>query len=551
MNRFLIIFFVMANTLGGFSQSQPSEKHIEIVYGGTLTIDQQKYPDATIFSSDQRQVQFRHQGVDIWCDLAIFYQNKNQVYAHGNVFLQQGDSLKMNSNYLSYDGNSRLAVAKENVELRNEKMKLQTEALFFDRNTQVAYYNESGTITNEENVLTSKEGKYFVALNKNQFDTQVHLQNPDFTLNSERLDYYHNSKHAYLYGPSHIQGKGYDIYCESGFYDTQNEQGNFRKNAKINYNLKTLEGDSLYFDNRRSFASASNHIRITDTINKVIVTGDYGEVFKEKDSMFITRRALLIGLFEKDSSYLHAKKIMITGKEKERVIYAYPDARIYKKDLQGKCDSIHSSEITGLTQLIGKPILWSGESQITGDSIHLISNVKTEKLDSLKVIGNTFIIEKDTLGEGFNQVKAKLLLGKFENNTLKNINLYQNTETIYYAYSENNELIGINKLICSQIRLILNPKQQIESISFYVNPSGELYPDDKLEKSLRILPGFLWRGDERIRSREDLFSQEEKELTPIPINAAKTREEIDILEQSSPVNPEEDPQKTHQNKPNN
>lgn len=529
MNR-LLLFIAITSVFIGYSQERTANKFIEIVYGGTLTIDQKKYPDATIFSSnDKQQVHFRHQGVDIWCDLAILYQQKNHVEAHGNVFLQQGDSLKMNSQNLLYDGNDRIATAQGNVELRHNNMTLYTEELSFDRNSQIAYYNHFGTIINEENTLTSQQGRYFTTLNKNQFDTQVHIENPSFTINSDQLDYYHNSKHAYLYGATQIQGEQYTIHCKRGFYDTTNEQGHFRDDAKIQYDLKTLEGDSLYFNNKEKFASATNHIRITDTINNVVIKGNYGEIFKEKDSMFITRKALLINIVENDSTYLHAGKIMVTGKKGNRIVKAFPNARIYKTDLQGKCDSICTQEVSGITHLVGKPILWSGENQITGDSIKLLSNINTKQLDSIKVINNVFIIEKDTIGNGFNQVKANLLKGRLENNKLRILNLYQNTETIYYAYSEQKELIGINKLICSRIKITLNENQNIETISFYVNPSGNLYPENKLPENERLMKGFLWRGDERMKNKNDIFALEEvNSLTPL--QSGKTREQTDAIE---------------------
>ena len=151
--------------------------------------------------------------------------------------------------------------------------------------------------------------------------------------------------------------------------------------------------------------------------------------------MYITRKALVISEVDGDSLYIHGKKIMVTGKIGERIVRAYPNAKIFKKDMQSKCDSIHSSQITGVTQLVGKPIMWSGQSQMTGENIHILANIKTEKMDSLKVFNNAFIIEKDTLGNGYNQVKGKILKGKFINNKLNNVNLYQNTEVIYYVYN--------------------------------------------------------------------------------------------------------------------
>lgn len=121
---------------------------------------------------------------------------------------------------------------------------------------------------------------------------------------------------------------------------------------------------------------------------------------------------------------------------------------------------------TGITQPITDPILWNVDNQITGDSIHLISDLETDKLDSLKVIENAFIISLDTIsGTGYNQAKGKNLFGKFIENELKIIDLVQNTEVIYYVYNDDDELVGIDKTICSKIRLLM-ADNDIEDITF-------------------------------------------------------------------------------------
>ena len=74
-------------TAFGFSQItvQESEndttesKQINIVYGANLTKNEELYPGAFIFSKDTKQVQFEHQGADLWCDVAIFYQKDNKL----------------------------------------------------------------------------------------------------------------------------------------------------------------------------------------------------------------------------------------------------------------------------------------------------------------------------------------------------------------------------------------------------------------------------------------------------------------------------------------
>ena len=505
MPKLYYLFISLLLSLSTAYAQDTAPKQIEIVYAGTLTIDNDKYPGATIFNSDdQRKVQFRHQGMDIWCDVAVLYQKTNQVKAFGDVFIQQGDSLKMNSNFVEYNGDTKIALAKENVKLRNEKMTLETQELFFDRNTQEAYYLNHGKISDEENVLTSKEGRYFVAPKKSQFSSQVNITNADFQINSLTLDYYHSTGHVYMFGPTTITGKDYIAYGEKGFYDTKTEKGYFMDMARIDYDNKRLTGDSLYFDKFRNFASATNNIIIRDTINHTLVKGHYGEIHKAQDSMFITKKALIASLVDKDSVYIHAKRIMVTGKTGARIVRAYTGARIYKTDIQGKCDSIHSSQTTGLTQLIGKPILWSGKSQMTGDHIQLLANTQTEKLDSLRVFDNAFLIEKDTLGEGYNQVKGKTLKGKFKENKLNNVNLYQNTEVIYYVYDDQNNPAGINKSKCSQIRVDFTTNQQIETVIFYKDVDGGIYPEDKINKEELRFPNFNWRGDEIILSKNDI-----------------------------------------------
>ena len=531
MPKLYYLFITLLLSLSTAYAQDTAPKQIEIVYAGTLTIDNDKYPGATIFNSDdQRKVQFRHQGMDIWCDVAVLYQKTNQVKAFGDVFIQQGDSLKMNSNFVEYNGDTKIALAKENVKLRNEKMTLETQELFFDRNTQEAYYLNHGKISDEENVLTSKEGRYFVAPKKSQFSSEVNITNADFQINSLTLDYYHSTGHVYMFGPTTITGRDYIAYGEKGFYDTKTEKGYFMDMARIDYDNKRLTGDSLYFDKFRNFASATNNIIIRDTINHTLVKGHYGEIHKAQDSMFITKKALIASLVDKDSVYIHAKRIMVTGKTGARIVRAYTGARIYKTDIQGKCDSIHSSQTTGLTQLIGKPILWSGKSQMTGDHIQLLANTQTEKLDSLRVFDNAFLIEKDTLGEGYNQVKGKTLKGKFKENKLNNVNLYQNTEVIYYVYDDQNNPAGINKSKCSQIRVDFATNQQIETVIFYKDVDGGIYPEDKINKEELRFPNFNWRGDEIILSKNDIFPEEEKNIQLTPIKGIKT-EEIDLIEE--------------------
>ena len=492
-------------------------KKIIIEYSDFADVNQIEIPDAFLLTGNVRII---HDGVRLFCNKAYYFQKENYVKAFGDVRMIQGDTLFMNSKYAEYSGNVKQAYATGNVVMRSPEMTLATDTLNFDRNTQQASYNTYGTITNKDNVLKSKSGKYYANEKKFQFLTSVTITNPKYVVKSNHLDYYNNSGHSYLFGPSTITSKENFIYTEKGFYDSKKNIGHFLRKSYIKYKDRRIEGDSLFYNRNNEFASATNNVKITDTINKGIIKGHYAEVFKKKDSMFVTRRAVAINLVDKDSVYIHGKKLLITGKPKERIIRAYNNARIFKTDMSGKCDSIHSSQITNITQLVGKPILWNFENQMTGDVMHLVGNDNTQKLDSLKVLNNAFIVSKDSLGTGFNQVKGLNLYGKFRDNKLYEADIIKNTEVIYFMRNDAKELIGINKNVSSKINLTLEGNQ-IDSMTFFTSVDGDIYPEKDLPENARKLRGFIWREDERIKSKDDIFPAEENEMNDKIIKDSK------------------------------
>lgn len=515
-------------------------KQINIVHGANFTKDEERFPGAFIFSKDDKQVQFEHEGADLWCDIAIHYQKENRLRAIGNVRVQQGDSVTMTSGKVNYDGNIKLAKAYENVMLKNTSMTLRTDTLRWDRENQQAYYQDFGTVIDSANTLTSEIGRYFMELKKLQFLDSVHIDNPQYILDSEQLDYYTTSKNAYMYGASTITGDTYKIYCERGFYDTKIENGYGIKNTRIDYNNRIIEGDSVYFDKATEFASATNNITVTDTINNGVIRAHYAEVYKAKDSVFATKKAVSISLVEQDSLYMHGDTLMVTGKPDQRILKAFRNAKMFKTDMSGKCDSIHFSQSSGLTQLIRNPVLWNGENQMTGDSIHILSDTKTEKLDSLKVLENAFIVSLDSIGKtGYNQAKGVDLFGKFIENELTIVDLIKNTEVIYYMYNDDQELIGINKTICSSIRITF-ANNDIEDLTFFTNPDGDIFPEKDLPVESRKLKGFIWRGDERILTKDDIFDEDDNTIELVTIRGIDNPIDIDAEEEERSKN-ESDP----------
>jgi hypothetical protein len=76
--------------------------------------------------------------------------------------------------------------------------------------------------------------------------------------------------------------------------------------------------------------------------------------------------------------------------------------------------------------------------------------------------------------------------------------------------NEKQELIGINKNVSSSINMTLEGND-IETITFFTQVDGDIYPEKDLPVNARKLRGFIWRGDERIKSKEEIFPPEELE----------------------------------------
>ncbi len=511
-NRFHLKNYISLSLLGLFSflsiaqNAETEGDSIINVIAGYQRIIEDKYPGAIIYaSSDSQEVYVEHNGIKMWCDQAIFYKKDNFLRALGKVRMNQGDSVFMNSKYAEYNGNTKLAFASGKVKMRSPDTHLETDTLYFDRTKQQAYYRSGGKVTDTASVLTSRVGRFFMQEKKYQFLDHVIITHPDYTINSAQVNFYTETGHAYLYGPSTIKGETSTVYCERGFYDTRKDYGHFVKNSRIDYNNRTVTGDSLFFNRVTNFASATNHIIVTDTINKSIIKGHYAEVYRDKDSVFITKRAVAISVQEQDSVYIHADTLMVTGPEDNRIIRGFKDVRLFKSDLSGRCDSIYTRQSTGLTKMIKKPVLWSGKSQITGDSIHLQSNVETERLDSLRVFYNAFVINKDTiLDNAYDQIKGKELKGYFKDNELHKVKMDKNVENVLYVKDEDKELIGINKGTSSKLEVTFR-NGDVAIIKPIMSSKDETIPPEEFPENARRLRGFNWREEEKLYSIDDLF----------------------------------------------
>ncbi len=497
MNRilsFLIFSLALSQTVLG------QDKRIKILPSENISYrDEANFPGASILIGE---VKIAHEGAILTCKKAFYYQDQNFFKAIGNVKINQGDTLIQTSDYVDYDANQKFALSWGNVVLKDLKMTLTTDTLTFDREAQTMIYNTPGKIVDGENILTSKNGKYYAEIKKFTAKNNVVVTTPKDTIYSDHLDYYTEINQAYLYGPSDIYSDGNHIYTEKGFYDANTQISHLVKNAKIDYGDRLIQGDSLYYNAQEAFASASGNFKLTDTLNNWIQKGDYAEVFRELDSVFITKRAVAISEMENDSLYIHGDTMVVTGPADRRIIKAAHYVKFFKSDFRGKCDSLVYLEEFGETKMYYEPVIWAEENQITGDSIFVISNLETNQLDSLKILNNSFMVSADSLG--FNQIRGKNMLGKFRDNKLHSLLVNANAEVLNFGRDESGNLIGITKKQASKIKFFFS-ENKVVRMNFMSQPDGNTYPLSQFPENEFKLRGFIWREEEKPLVVEDIF----------------------------------------------
>ncbi|WP_148373145.1 OstA-like protein [Bacteroides bouchesdurhonensis] len=489
-------------------QKQKKKTKVYLLHSDEAQADKLIHPDVQILIG---HVKFRHDSMYMDCDSALLYEKTNSFEAFGNVKMRQGDTLFIDGDYLFYDGQTQIAQLRENVKMMNRNTTLLTDSLNYDRLYDLGYYFEGGTLMDEENVLTSDWGEYSPATKQSVFNHDVKLVNPKFVLTSDTLRYNTFSKVANILGPSNIVSDNNHIYSERGFYNTLSEQAELLDRSILTNQGKKLIGDSLFYDRKAGYGEAFDNVRMTDSINKNILTGDYCFYNELTDSAFATKRAVAIDYSQGDSLFLHGDTLQVVSYNLNtdslyRLMKAYHKVRMYRIDVQGVCDSlVYNSKDSCLT-MYRDPILWNEGQQLLGEEIKIYMNDST--INWVHIINQTLTVEmKDSIH--YNQVAGKEMKAYFIDGDMRHIEVIGNVQTAFYPEEKDSTMTGFNTSEGSLLHLFLK-ERKMEKGKFDGKSNGTMYPMDQIPPDKLRLPTFAWFDYIRPLSKEDIFNWRSK-----------------------------------------
>ncbi len=443
----------------------------------------------------------------MYCDSAYFYPSTFSVEAFSHVRIEQGDTLFLYGDRLNYNGETKFARIREHVKLIDKETELTTSYIDYDRKKDLAYYLGGGVITNADNRLTSNKGTYYTVEKVFYFKDSVVIVNPDYNIYSDTLRYDTETEIAYFFGPTEIIGEDNYIYCEGGWYDTRLNTSLVNRNALLRTDERTLRGDSLYYERDNGYGKARHNVQLIDTARQVILKGHFGEYFEDREYAMLTDSALMIQIDKGDSLFVHADTL-ISSLNKEvsddsRLLQAYFHVKIYRNDLQGKCDSLVYIEHDSTFHFFGSPVLWSDENQLTAGKIEITT--KDKELEEIRLIGTSMMVSKvDTVR--FNQVKGKSMTGHFKENELVQIDVTGNGETVYYTVDQGVVIGGMHTL-CSDLIIYLKDNK-VRRVNYKAKPDGTFYPLLLYPETEAFLPDFQWLDKWRPTDSRDVFRWE-------------------------------------------
>ncbi len=434
----------------------------------------------------------------IYCDSAHFFKSKNNVEAYGHIHITEGDSVDITGTRLEYDGNTKIAKLRNNVVFTKlATATLYTDHLDYSRPANLAKYFNGGKLVDSVNVLTSAKGYYNVTSNLASFKRNVKVVNPDYTMTADSLQYNSRTKIIYFVTETTVVNKDTSTFVyQKGQYNTTTKKSDVKSGTgeSQDYSISGLDYD---YDGVREIGKVRGNVVMTYKKENLIIRGQASDYYKARGITKVFNNAFVAKVTDdNDTLYLTADTLVSIDSQdpKQDRLLAYKNVKIYKKDMQGKADSLEYRPADSTLYFYRQPVLWSEGNQMTADSIRMLLEGGT--LSKIFLVSNSFVISQDTL-LNFNQIKGRKMTTELAQGKINKVIVVGNGESLYYALDDKNAaMMGMNHILCSSITIRFK-EGKVNNLSCYVKPDAQFIPPHELKKEDQALKGFNWKGKEK------------------------------------------------------
>jgi len=311
------------------------------------------------------EVILRQGEVYMYCDSATMVDN--DVIAIGNVIIQQGDSLNIFSDSLYYDGNNRIADLFGDVRLDNKGQRLFTEHLNYNLKTKKAEYFTRSLLTNDTTYLESNRGVYLVETDEAFFRDSVIVIDTAFVMRTDSVDFSTKTGVLTFIAPTLITQDESRIYCEKGFYNTNEGYAEFLQNAEYVKGKQQATADIIIYDGNTKKVTLEGNARFVED-DKVATANT---IRYEEDSK--------LTYLEGNAKYIDAEKEIVG----DRIRY---DSEAETFDTEGRSTIVDGNQI-----LVADTVNYVGELGIATGNV-----VWTDTVDQITIESERIDYNKET-----------------------------------------------------------------------------------------------------------------------------------------------------------
>jgi len=491
------------------------KQEVEVDHADVLEYIQQK---DSLVQKLNGNVELRQDSVYMYCDTAII-KNRTEVFANGNVIIQQGDSLNVFADSAVYDGSTRIAELYGEVILEKADQRLFTDRLTYDLSTKVATYQNNATLTQGETQLTSKKGYYYVDNKQIFFKDSVVVIDTAFNLISDTLGFNTDTRIVDFLGPTLITNDSTQLYCEDGYYDTGNNVAVFTKNAQYKKGEQLALADTIGYKGATNVYSLLGNARFEEGARQAEANVILYEEEKDKTTLIGQAR------YRDEKQDITADRIEYDAQQE---IYSTRGrSRISDPPQILEADKVDYSEERGLGVAIGN-VVWrdtSAELTILCDTADY-----NRKTDYLKAFGGRQgrpmlinMVDEDSLFLASDTLLA-LRIDSIENDSARQLHAYKDVR----IYKSNMQAICdslVYSTVDSVFRLFREPIVWSDTSQFFADTINILLVDDKIDRIFMRENSFIINSPDEV-----MFNQikgkyvtaffEENELRRMAVNGS-------------------------------
>jgi len=404
---FSSVFLVLP--LLGFGQVKPrpaatdtsKAKFIIIDHFGKLIEDKEGLETIKWISQG---LQLRIDSTYIYADSAVIF-GEDRVYAYGNVVIQQGDSLNVFTDTLYYFKETDVAELIGEVALDQGSKQLWTNDLTYHLSERYGEYTNGGTMVDKDMQVSSRQGIYYAETEEVLFRDSVIVLHPKFNLAADSMRYLGPVATVLFTGPTNIYTPEAKIYCESGFYNLEEERAEFNRNAQYAGDQKKATADTIRYGASSGEVLMLGNVHVVE--NERRIDGTSLRYLEKTGETWITGEP---ARYADSTRTINSPEIFYN--EQTNQVSTKGAGEISDGDLLMRAEQFDFDQATGIGRATGN-VMWSDTLQDLGifadtidyakESDYILAYGMKRSIFYTLVDGDTLYIAADTLNM-FSQV---------------------------------------------------------------------------------------------------------------------------------------------------